>query len=57
MRRDFGIVGLVDEPERENTLLLEVGLVNTGERTGENKAAAVESGLESGMFSGGTFTI
>lgn len=57
VRRDFGIVGLVDEPERENTLLLEVGLVNTGERTGENKATAVESGLESGMFSGGTFTI
>lgn len=31
MRRDFGIVGLVDEPEREDTLLLEVGLVDTGE--------------------------
>lgn len=30
VRRNLGIVGLVNEPERKDTLLLEVGLVNTG---------------------------
>jgi hypothetical protein len=38
-------------------LLLEVGFVDPGERAGEDKGAAVVSGLEGGVFTRGAFSV
>ena len=54
---DFAIGRLVVEPERQDTLFLQVGFVDTGERAGYNHVAAVESGLQGGVFSGRTFSV
>ena len=51
------IVGRVLEPERKHTLLLQVGLVDTGKGSANDSSSTKESGLKSGMFSGRTFTI
>lgn len=51
------IVGRVLEPERKHTLLLQVGLVDTGKGSANDSSSTKESGLKSGMFSGRAFTI
>jgi hypothetical protein len=54
---DEGVIGLVGEPEGEDALLLEVGLVDSGKGAGDDEGAAVEAGLEGGVFSGGAFAV
>lgn len=51
------IVGRVLEPKRKHTLLLQVGLVDTGKGSANDSSATKESGLKSGVFSGRAFTI
>ena len=55
--RDLIVVGLVDKCERDDTLLLQVGLVNTGERLGDDEASAEVTGLQSGVLTGRTLTV
>ena len=40
-RVDPGVVGLVDEPQRENALLFEVRFVDTSERSSNNYSATL----------------
>lgn len=56
-RVDQVVVGLVDEGERNDTLLLEVGLVDTGEALGQDDATAEVPGLEGGVFSGAALAV
>lgn len=44
-------------PEGKHTLLLQVGLVDTSERAGDNGATAEETGLESGVLTTRAFAI
>ena len=50
------VVG-VDKRQREHTLLLQVGLVDTGERAGDDGKAAEETGFEGCVLTRGTFTV
>lgn len=54
---DLVIVLRVGEPEREKTLLLAVGLVDTGERTGDDGAGTEETGLKSGVLARRTLSV
>lgn len=54
---DLLVVCLVLEPDREDTLLLQVGLVDSGEGSSDNQVASVESRLERSVFTSGTFTV
>lgn len=54
---NFVIVGRVLEPKRKHTLLLQVGLVDTGKGSANDSSSTKESGLKSGVFSGRAFTI
>ncbi len=51
------VVGGVNERQGKHTLLLQVGLVDTGERTGDDSKTAEETGLESSVLTRGTFTV
>jgi hypothetical protein len=55
--RDLVVVGGVLEPEGEHTLLLQVGLVDTGERSADDSSATQESGLKSGVLSGRSLSV
>lgn len=57
VRADLVVVGLVGEPEWEDALFLEVGLVNTGERAGEDEGTAVVSWLKSCVLTRGTLAV
>lgn len=54
---DLVIVGGVGEGKRKHTLLLQVGLVDTGERSGDDGKTTEMSGLKSGMLSGRALTV
>lgn len=54
---DTVVVGRVDEGERKHTLLLQVGLVNTGEGADDDGKTTEETGLKSSMLTGRTFTV
>ena len=47
---DRVVVGGVGEREGEHALLLEVGLVDAGERAGDHGAGAPEAGLHGGVL-------
>jgi len=51
------VVGGVGKSQGKHTLLLQVGLVDTGERFDDDSKATEETGLESGVFTGRTFTV
>lgn len=51
-RTNLVVIGGVNEGEGEHTLLLEVGLVNTGKRTDNDSEATKITRLESSMFTG-----
>lgn len=57
LTRDLVVVGSVLEPKREKTLLLAVGLVNSGKGSSDNGGSTQESRLEGGVLSGRTFTV
>ena len=52
IRLDLVVVGGVGEGKRKETLLLAVGLVDTGERTGDDGKTAEVAGLKSGVLAG-----
>jgi hypothetical protein len=54
---DLVVVGRVGEVEREHTLLLEVSLVDTSERTSDDSSSSEETGFESGVFTGRSFSV
>lgn len=54
---DAIVVSRVGEVERKHTLLLEVGLVDTSERTSDDSSSSEETGLESGVFTGRSLTV
>lgn len=54
---DLVVVGLVLKSQGHDTLLLEVGLVNTGKRLGEDNASTEVSGLQGGVLTGGTLAV
>lgn len=56
-RLDLVVVGSVGEREGEHTLLLEVGLVDSGERSGDDGDTSEESGLEGGVLSRGPLSV
>ena len=47
----------VNEGESEHALLLQVGLVDTGEAADDDGKTAEEAGLESGVFTGRTLAV
>merc|ERR1719487_1488966 len=51
------VVGGLGEGERKHTLLLQVGLVDTGEGTGDDGKTTEVTGLESGVLTGRTLTV
>lgn len=55
--RDLFIVVLVDERQGQDTLLLQVGLVDTCKRSGNDQRAAEVTDLESGVLASRTFTV
>lgn len=57
VRARLVVVRGVDEREREHALLLEVRLVDTRERAGDDREAAEESRLERGVLAGGALTV
>ena len=54
---DLVVVGLVLEPQRKHTLLLQVGLVDSGKRLDDNGGTTQESRFKSSVFSRRTFTV
>jgi len=54
---DLVVVGWVGKCQGKHTLLLQVGLMNTSERSGDDSKATKMSGFKSGMLSGGSFTV
>ena len=54
---DLIVVGGVDKGQRKHALLLQVGLVDTGEGASNDSKTTEETGLESSVFTGGTFTV
>lgn len=54
---DLVVVGRVGEGQGEHTLLLQVGLVDTGEGTGDDGETAEVTGLERGVFTGRTLAV
>lgn len=54
---DLVVVLGVGEGEREHTLLLQVGLVDTGEGAGDDGETAEVAGLESGVLTGRALTV
>jgi len=57
IRLDLLVIGRVLEVEGEHTLLLEVGLVDTSEGSGDDSSSSEETGFESGVFSGRSLTV
>lgn len=57
IRGDAVIVSGVSEGERKHTLLLQVGLVDTGERAGDDSKTAQVTGLKGSVLSGGTLAV
>lgn len=57
VRLDLLVIGRVLEVEGEHTLLLEVGLVDTSEGSGDDSGSSEETGLKSGVFSGRSLTV
>jgi hypothetical protein len=56
-RLDLAVVVGVSKSERENTLLLQVGLVNTSKTLDDNRSATQVTWLQSRMFATRTFTV
>jgi len=54
---DLVVVGGVGEGEGKHTLLLQVGLVDTSEGTGDDGQTAEVTGLQSGVLTGRTLTV
>ena len=54
---DLVVVGGVDECQCEHSLFLQVGLMDTSERTSDDGQSTKEAGLQSGVFTRGTFTV
>src|SRR5262249_39488493 len=54
---DLVVGGRVSECEGQDALLLEVGLVDAGERTSEYGAAVSEPGLHGGVLPGGALSV
>ncbi|KAH3661168.1 hypothetical protein OGAPHI_006575 [Ogataea philodendri] len=54
---DSVVIGLVGKGQRQHTLLLEVGFVDSGKRLDQNDLASKESWRKSSMFSGRTFSV
>ena len=54
---DLIVVRRVSERQCKHSLLFQVGLVNTGERAGDNRQTAEESGFQSGVLTRGTFSV
>lgn len=54
---DLLVVGGVGEGQRKHTLLLQVGLVDTGEGTGDDSETTEVTGLQSGVLTGGSLTV
>lgn len=57
LRLDTVVIGRVGKGQRKHTLLLQVGLVDTSERLGDNGGTVKETGFQSSVFTGRTFTI
>jgi len=57
LRADLVVVGGVSEGQGQHTLLLQVGLVDTGERSGNDGKTTKVTGLKSGVLSGRTLTV
>ena len=55
--RDLVVVCLVDESERDDTLLLKVRLVDACERLGDDEARAEVAGLQRGVFTSGALAV
>jgi hypothetical protein len=51
------VVGRVGESKRKHTLLLQVGLVDTSERAGDDGGATQVPGLERGVFTGRALSV
>ena len=51
------VIVLVGERERDNTLLLEVGLVDSGKRLGDDDAGTEITGLKSGVLARGALAV
>ena len=51
------VIGLVDKSQWHNTLLLQVGLVDTGKGLGKDDAAAEVARLQSGVLASRTLTV
>lgn len=54
---DLFVVGGVLEPQGQDSLLLQVCLVDSGKRPDDDGSATQKSGFEGGVFSGRTFTV
>lgn len=54
---DLVVIGRIGEGKRKHTLFLQVGLVDTGERSGNDGKTAKVTGLKSGVLSGRTLTV
>jgi hypothetical protein len=54
---DLVVVGRVSEGERKHTLLLQVGLVDTSERAGNDGETTKVAGLQSGVFTGRSLSV
>lgn len=57
LRADLVVVGRVGEGQRKHTLLLQVGLVDTGETAGDDSNTAKVTGLQSGVLTRATLTV
>ena len=57
IRSDLVVVGGVSESKREHTLLLQVGLVDTSERAGDDGKTTKVTGLKSGVLSRRALTV
>ena len=55
--RNLVVVGSVLEPKRKHTLLLQVGLVDSGERSANDSSSTQESWLQSGVLSGRSLSV
>lgn len=57
LRPDLVVVGGVSESQRQHTLLLQVGLVNTGEGSNNDGVTTEMTGLESSVLTRRTLTV
>lgn len=57
IRANLVVVGGFGEGQRQHTLLLQVGLVNTSERSSDDGQTTKMTGLESSVLSGRTLTV